>query len=777
MSHKTSAPFFELSTRTVIAFFFAFLAVACFAFYTNRACLFFNFDGASWAVVMDYFEQFSSPFSIAMVDPLQGMFDIYHQGYRGALPQNVLVQLIGMPGLNKVFTHVFYTIVVALSIYAMGQSADFGRDVSLLAPFLFAALTLPMFNDDSVLDSISSLNPNYIYLIGVTTLVIVLFWRIDACSWFRAAALTTAILTLLFSVAWALIYYFVYITVIAAVLGVAALFAENSRSTLVAKLSAGACIAALILAAGFVNYLYDLASNTAMAVFAHELDRPRELNPRPLGQALSEGIPFLFTNFEFTWMMTAGAAGAVLVALFTTSRRSRAFALGYLGLVILYALTSFIEMEYWPSLTGGRPYTGPAIYRFVHFISALASVLVAAFLLFVLRATFASAQKAMSPLMHCPPQHAVTSTKSNPADSTDAASGGSKRYMACGNIFTTSRFDVALYSMLIAALATPAGLALTNNPGPTQKYCTRPYFSPLERNVIIDYLEPRIGLDLGKPFNGSVVTFTGTERHDARAWMDSITTDWHLWYNTGNDLRTIGLWQYRIPTLMQASISITPQFYLTVLEFLTQPQDKQIRGLLSFTKPDEKMMSLWGVRYVITDKSMPFGAERVEMSVKPSAYYASPIRLYELAQPNLGNYSPIQVVKADDAVQTLALMKNRNFDGKQTVVTDAGIAGSFLPAREVSMTLISGGLSLRAASDGDSLLVLPVQYSHCWVTTDPKVSFFRANMMQLGVRFSGPLSSDIKLEFGPFWHSYCRRQDAHDAERLNMAVARRARLQ
>jgi hypothetical protein len=91
------------------------------------------------------------------------------------------------------------------------------------------------------------------------------------------------------------------------------------------------------------------------------------------------------------------------------------------------------------------------------------------------------------------------------------------------------------------------------------------------------------------------------------------------------------------------------------------------------------------------------------------------------------------------------------------------------------MILVDGGLSLNAESEGESLLVLPVQYSHCWVATDPRVTFFRANLMQLGLRFSGRLASEIKLKFGPFWHSYCRRQDAHDAERLNMAGARRGR--
>ena len=199
--------------------------------------------------------------------------------------------------------------------------------------------------------------------------------------------------------------------------------------------------------------------------------------------------------------------------------------------------------------------------------------------------------------------------------------------------------------MLLAALAIPAGLAAANNPGPAERRCTKPYFSPLERNTVVDYLAPKIALDLGKSYKGSVATFTVTPRGSEQLWIDTITTDWQLWYHNGNDLRTIGLWQYRIPTLMQSSIAITPQFYLTVLEFLADPRYRQARGLISFTRPHEKMMSLWGVRFVIADKMMPFGSERLEMAVKPSEHYASPIRLYELADPNLGDYSPTEVVK------------------------------------------------------------------------------------------------------------------------------------
>jgi hypothetical protein len=67
----------DLSRSVSFAYLSAFILVIVCALYTNAPCLFFDWDGTAWAVVMDYFRQFASPFSIAMVDPLQGMFDIY----------------------------------------------------------------------------------------------------------------------------------------------------------------------------------------------------------------------------------------------------------------------------------------------------------------------------------------------------------------------------------------------------------------------------------------------------------------------------------------------------------------------------------------------------------------------------------------------------------------------------------------------------------------------------------------------------------------------------
>jgi hypothetical protein len=100
------------------------------------------------------------------------------------------------------------------------------------------------------------------------------------------------------------------------------------------------------------------------------------------------------------------------------------------------------------------------------------------------------------------------------------------------------------------------------------------------------------------------------------------------------------------------------------------------------------------------------------------------------------------------------------------------IKGHFVAATGATMTVRLGGVAVRASSAGESLLVLPVQYSHCWqIVSGSDATLFRADLMLLGISFSGDLQVELRQMFGPFWDSACRVADAGDAGRLEMADA------
>src|SRR5262249_19922903 len=104
---------------------------------------------------------------------------------------------------------------------------------------------------------------------------------------------------------------------------------------------------------------------------------------------------------------------------------------------------------------------------------------------------------------------------------------------------------------LILMLCATTALALRNNPGADAQTCSRPYFWPLRETPIVAYLRERIGIRPGSAFNGAVANFYDTQGKASVTWSELITADWHIWYQTGNDMRSVGLWHFNIPTLFE----------------------------------------------------------------------------------------------------------------------------------------------------------------------------------------------------------------------------------
>jgi hypothetical protein len=93
-----------------------------------------------------------------------------------------------------------------------------------------------------------------------------------------------------------------------------------------------------------------------------------------------------------------------------------------------------------------------------------------------------------------------------------------------------------------------------------------------------------------------------------------------------------------------------------------------------------------------------------------------------------------------------------------------------VPARDMRLTVIRGGLHVSGKSDGTSLVVLPQQFSHCLRARDTRVRLVRANLLMMGVIFSGNVDTDIVSDYGIFSPG-CRRIDLAELEQL---IGRRA---
>ena len=734
----------DITRRTVVLYGAVFVALACVVEIINRRFLYPSSDGLFWEVLQAYHAHYGSWASLEVSNPLQGMFDIFPQDYRGTLLLDTLSALPFDVRVNGALIHAAYAAFGVISTYVMACGAGATRRAALFAAMLAPVLILPgLLSSEGVVGQMLATNPNQSYVIFGIVLVIGLYWMIDGQLNVRfflgtlLAFLVTAEACNSFSLQMTLLLPAVI------VFGAGGLIASESIRELKVKLGWAIAMVAGLAALGMPAYLYGLGSNTAFHFFFEELNY-FSLRAIPTNAILKDDLLYVLQWRPSTGgampaiVSILGIAAAMWFAVFGEPRRLRFFARSFVVLLLSTGLIIFF-CHFWFYFTG-YDFKGPLPFYFVYVLWPFHIIFVAL-----------AAETALG---------LVASA---------AATWGARKQMT----------SFAGHGVLATALALPlCGVVVLKNAS---------YFDLTTKpNVITDYLSAHNAVILGAPYRGVAATFIGTHDRDAVSQIELNDVWVAMQLFNHNDFASYGLWTYHIPTLIQFSGVMTPQWYLMLSELLARPSDIHAHSTAIITIPNEAILKLWGARFVIADYALPFGVERVSMPVevvpewfrKKYEYYRevnfhSPVRLFELVEANLGNYSPRRVIEVGTATEVVDHMRVPGFDGARTVIVTEKLSGDFVPAREATMIVERGGLSLRAASAGESLLVLPVQYSHCWqLRNAPNATLFRANLMQLGIRFSGELKAELRQVFGPLWHSYCRVEDAHDMERLKIDEAR-----
>jgi hypothetical protein len=143
--------------------------------------------------------------------------------------------------------------------------------------------------------------------------------------------------------------------------------------------------------------------------------------------------------------------------------------------------------------------------------------------------------------------------------------------------------------------------------------------------------------------------------------------------------------------------------------------------------------------------------------------------IYEYPRPNVGDYSPTEIVTAQTAAEVSARISAPDFNFTRQVVLFTPVAESLVSARDMRLSRIRGGLHVSGKSSGTSLVVLPEQFSHCLRARDSRVRFVRANLLMAGMIFSGELDTDIAFDYGIFSPG-CRGLDLADMKQLDLRI-------
>jgi hypothetical protein len=278
---------------------------------------------------------------------------------------------------------------------------------------------------------------------------------------------------------------------------------------------------------------------------------------------------------------------------------------------------------------------------------------------------------------------------------------------------------------------------------------------------LVQLFADNIAVAAGKPFRGSILFGS---------------------YDYPIHLSVANLWVRGVPTTAEMSQLVTPQS----MYFAHAVLGNKVLGLLNTFLPHVQysldaflnLMQMIGMRYWIVpnvDYLVSMASETGYTLLKRptgahhNREHGDQWRILELPHANIGNYSPVEFIDAETAAEMSAVMSSPDFDFTKQVVLSTAIDRSLVPARNMQMSLIRGGLHVSGHSDGTSLVVLPQQFSHCLRARDESVRLVRANLMMTGMIFSGEIDTDIIFDYGLFTPR-CRWADLSDIKKLKMQI-------
>jgi hypothetical protein len=146
--------------------------------------------------------------------------------------------------------------------------------------------------------------------------------------------------------------------------------------------------------------------------------------------------------------------------------------------------------------------------------------------------------------------------------------------------------------------------------------------------------------------------------------------------------------------------------------------------------------------------------------------------LYEVPEAAVAGYwstRPLSAAKVRVGLQWLSGEAADDFDA----VVYEPVPADLVTGTASVLRTFRGYLEIEAFSPGASLLVLPLEYSHCFeigMRSGGEVRLVRANVNQAALLFSGKVRVELRYRYSIF-HFTCRFTDIQDARRLDLAGA------
>jgi hypothetical protein len=304
------------------------------------------------------------------------------------------------------------------------------------------------------------------------------------------------------------------------------------------------------------------------------------------------------------------------------------------------------------------------------------------------------------------------------------------------------------------------------------------YASKYTPHLINTLTEPWPATEELVAYLGDKIGLRNTRRFRGMALM-------HSDFDYETSLVMASLWSNFVPSLNTYTTFVMPRFYYFIShlplpeEAARSSSDKiplKRERWWPFGHLDEssnKILQALGVRYVLVagdEPRDPPDSAVMRRQFAPTTVGGLKVThtVYEYSDFNVGNYSPTNVVIARDVPSILQHLWSTSFDPRQSIVLPERVGEPLVEATGGKMFFERGAIRVQAESRGYSLLLLPLQYSHCLVLSEGvKAKLLPANLAQTAVLFQESIDLRIYFEYGLF-RPGCRRQDLADLAELGI---------
>ena len=230
--------------------------------------------------------------------------------------------------------------------------------------------------------------------------------------------------------------------------------------------------------------------------------------------------------------------------------------------------------------------------------------------------------------------------------------------------------------------------------------------------------------------------------------------------------------QGRIPALNDYSHLISPFQYAFSKRFFFDPFQTQSRTHLVYANANAHLYSLFGVQYLRLDWLGSRLSNLSEANSYPAVQYSENDFLVKLKNVNLGNYSPTRTVVARSLDETFQIMDSDSFDPMNEAVVYERLEADFVKVGKTELTVDGGDLRIVANSSGKSLIILPIEFSHCLkfdsnTKNSSLFDYFRIDGILTGLIFENELDVTTSFRYGIFSNNDCRLKDLADFKSLS----------